>query len=45
MTVALQKINGTVVKPNEIVSFNKLTSPQDASGGYKDAIIILNGKK
>ena len=42
--VALDKINGTVVKPNEIVSFNKLTSPQDASGGYKDAIIILNGK-
>ncbi len=44
VTVALEKINGTVVKPNEIVSFNKLTSPQDASGGYKDAIIILNGK-
>lgn len=44
VTVALQKINGTVVKPNEIVSFNALTSPQDASGGYQDAIIILNGK-
>ena len=42
--VALDKINGTVVKPNEIVSFNKLTAPQDASGGYQDAIIILNGK-
>ena len=41
--VALGKINGTVVKPNEIVSFNSLTSPQDASGGYQNAIIILNG--
>lgn len=44
VTVALNKINGTVVKPNEIVSFNALTSPQDASGGYQDAVIILNGK-
>ena len=44
VTVALQKINGTVVKPNEIVSFNKLTSPQDVTGGYQNAIIILNGK-
>ena len=44
VTVAMQKINGTVVKPNQIVSFNELTSPQDASGGYQDAIIILNGK-
>lgn len=42
--VALQKINGTVVKPDEIVSFNALTSPQDESGGYQNAIIILNGK-
>ena len=44
VTVALNKINGTVVKPNEIVSFNALTSPQDESGGYQNAIVILNGK-
>ena len=43
VTVALNKVNGTVVKPNELVSFNHLTSPQDASGGYQNAIIILNG--
>ena len=43
VSVALKKVNGTVVKPDEIVSFNKLTSPQDASGGYQNAIIILNG--
>ena len=44
VTVALSKVNGTVVKPNEIVSFNKLTSPQDASGGYQNAIVIVNGE-
>ena len=43
VTVALKKLNGTVVKPNEIVSFNNLTSPQDETGGYQDAIIIMNG--
>lgn len=43
VTIALKKVNGTVVKPNEIISFNQLTSPQDASGGYQNAIIILNG--
>ena len=43
VAVALKKVNGTVVKPNEIVSFNSLTSPQDATGGYQNAIIILNG--
>ena len=41
--VALQKVNGTVVKPNEIVSFNEITSPQDETGGYQNAIIIMNG--
>lgn len=41
---ALAKVNGTVVKPGEIVSFNSLTSPQDASGGYQNAIVIINGQ-
>lgn len=44
VTLAMQKLNGTVVKPNEIVSFNQLTGPQNESGGYKDAIVIYNGK-
>ena len=42
--VALQKISGTVIMPNEQMSFNSVTSPQDATGGYQDAIIIKNGK-
>ena len=44
VNVALQKISGTVILPDESISFNKITSPQDASGGYQDAIIIKNGK-
>lgn len=44
VTLALKKINGKVIKPNELVSFNALTGPQDASSGYQDAIVILNGK-
>lgn len=44
VSVALKKINGTIIKPDEIVSFNQLTGPQNASGGYQDAIIINNGK-
>ena len=30
--------------PQESWSFNRATSPQNASGGYQDAIIIQNGK-
>lgn len=44
VTVALQKISGVVILPNQQLSFNSITSPQDASGGYQDAIIIKNGK-
>jgi len=44
VSVALQKVSGTVILPNESLSFNKVTSPQDATGGYQDAIIIKNGK-
>ena len=42
--LALKKLNGTVVKPNEIVSFNAITGPQTEEGGYKNAIVIFNGK-
>ena len=44
VTTALKKINGTIIQPNEIVSFNKLTAPHDFSGGYTNATIISNGE-
>lgn len=42
--LALKKLNGLVVKPGEMISFNTVTGPQTAEGGYKDAIVIFNGK-
>ncbi len=42
--LALEKFNGLVIKPNEIVSFNKLTAPHSSANGYKKATIIYNGR-
>lgn len=41
---ALKKFNGKVVKAGEKISFNEVTGPQTLDGGYKTAIVILNGK-
>ena len=43
MALALKKLNGTIVKPNETKSFNQIVGPQTESGGYESAIIIING--
>ena len=42
--LALSKVNGKIVKPNEEVSFNEITGPQTKEAGYQGAIIILNGE-
>lgn len=42
--LALKKFNGKVIKAGEKVSFNEVTGPQTAEGGYKPATVILNGK-
>ena len=42
--LALKKFNGKVVKAGEKVSFNEITGPQTAEGGYKPAVVIYNGK-
>ena len=42
--LALSKVNGLMVKPNESISFNKITGPHTASTGYKPATVILNGE-
>lgn len=41
---AMSVFNGMVVKPGEIISFNKCTGNRDYENGYKDAIVILDGK-
>ena len=44
VTLALSKLNGLVVKPNEMISFNSVTGPQTEEGGYHNAVVIFNGK-
>ena len=44
VSLALKKLNGLVVKPNEMISFNSITGPQTQAGGYENAVIIFNGK-
>lgn len=44
LRVASQFINGTVLFPGEVFSTNTTIGPVDATNGYKEAPIILNGK-
>lgn len=41
---AAQALNGTMVKPGEEVSYNKLLGPRTAATGYMDAMVIVGGK-
>jgi len=41
---AMEVFNGITVKPGEVISFNKTTGSRDYKDGYKDAIVILDGK-
>jgi len=42
--VASQQLNGLVVKPGEIVSFNTAIGPRVPERGYREAKIIVGGK-
>lgn len=44
LRIACQKINGKVVLPGEIFSYNKALGPRTAAAGYKNAKIYENGK-
>lgn len=44
VSLALEKLNGMRVEPNQTVSFNDVTGPHSQENGYKSAIIILNGQ-
>jgi len=41
--LASEVINGILVKPKEIFSFNKYVGPAEKTDGYKESIIIANG--
>jgi vancomycin resistance protein VanW len=41
--LATEAINGILVKPEEIFSFNKYVGPAEKADGYKESTIIANG--
>lgn len=44
LTLACEKINGTVLQPGEIFSFNKVVGERTTKNGFKDAIIYVDGE-
>lgn len=41
---AAQAIDGKIIAPKQVFSFNEAVGPADASDGYQEAIIISNGE-
>ena len=44
LEIAVNKINGTVLAPGEIFSFNKVVGERTANSGFKEAIIYADGE-
>ncbi|MDQ5900586.1 MAG: hypothetical protein QG600_164 [Patescibacteria group bacterium] len=44
LTLASEKINGVLIKPGEIFSFNKVIGDISTNTGYKQAYVIQNGR-
>lgn len=42
--IASTKINGTLVKPNEVFSFNEVVGERTAEAGFDDAPVFVGGK-
>ncbi len=42
--LATSKIDGIILKNNQIFSFNKIVGPRDAKAGFKKADVIIKGK-
>lgn len=45
LAVACKKINGTVLMPGDVFSFNDVVGPRNAKNGFKNAIIFNNGQE
>ena len=43
ITLALSRINGTVLEAGEVFSFNKIVGKRTAANGFKEAKIIVDG--
>ncbi|MCI8273062.1 MAG: hypothetical protein HFJ55_03140 [Clostridia bacterium] len=44
LEIAVNKINGTVLAPGEIFSFNKVVGERSVKSGFKEAIIYVDGE-
>lgn len=44
LKLASEKINGTVVMPGEVFSYNKVVGKRTIAAGYKEATIFANGE-
>lgn len=44
LILACEKINGTVLQPGEVFSFNKVVGERTTKNGFKDAIIYSDGE-
>lgn len=42
--LATEKVNGTIIKPNEVFSYNHIVGERTAAAGYAEAPVIINGK-
>jgi vancomycin resistance protein YoaR len=44
ISIAAGRINGTLLRPGEIFSYNKVVGPRDEDSGYRVAPILINGR-
>lgn len=44
LSLAASIINGTMVKPGEVFSFNRKVGPRTGTTGYRDALVIVGDK-
>ncbi|MFZ3172706.1 MAG: VanW family protein [Carboxydocellales bacterium] len=44
IAVAAEALNGLLVEPNQIVSFNEIVGPRSSEAGYREAPEIVNNK-
>ncbi|MCL6561291.1 MAG: VanW family protein [Firmicutes bacterium] len=44
ITVAAGALNGLLVRPGEVISFNKIVGPRSSEAGYKTAPTIINNE-
>jgi len=42
--IAASHINGTLLKPGDVFSYNKIVGPRDEDEGYREAPILVRGK-